>query len=58
MLADYNPLYHLIVIVRDPLLGKAPETLHWVVVVALTLLGWALTIHVMGKFRHRIVYWL
>jgi ABC-type polysaccharide/polyol phosphate export permease len=57
-LADYNPLYYLIVIVRDPLLGKAPETLHWVVVAALTLLGWTLTIYVMGKFRHRIVYWL
>ena len=32
MLADYNPLYHLIAIVRDPLMGKAPDTLHWVVV--------------------------
>ena len=25
MLADYNPLYHLIAIVRDPLMGKAPD---------------------------------
>ena len=58
MLADYNPLYHLIAIVRDPLMGKAPDTLHWVVVAVGTLLGWTLTIHVMGKFRHRIVYWL
>jgi ABC-type polysaccharide/polyol phosphate export permease len=58
MLADYNPLYYLIAIVREPLMGKAPETLHWVVVAVVTLLGWTLTIHVMGKFRHRIVYWL
>ena len=58
ILADYNPLYHLIAIVRDPLMGKAPDTLHWVVVGVGTVLGWALTIHVMGKFRHRIVYWL
>jgi ABC-type polysaccharide/polyol phosphate export permease len=58
MLADYNPLYHLIAILRDPLMGKAPDTLHWVVVAVGTLLGWGLTIHVMSKFRHRIVYWL
>jgi ABC-type polysaccharide/polyol phosphate export permease len=58
MLADYNPLYHLIAILRDPLMGKAPDTLHWVVVAVGTLLGWGLTVHVMSKFRHRIVYWL
>jgi ABC-type polysaccharide/polyol phosphate export permease len=58
MVADYNPLYHLIAIVRDPMMGKAPKTLDWVVVAGLTLLGWTVTIHVMGKFRHRIVYWL
>jgi ABC-type polysaccharide/polyol phosphate export permease len=58
LLAAYNPLYHLIAIVRDPLLGKAPEALHWIVVAGVTLLGWTLTIRVMGKFRHRIVYWL
>lgn len=58
MLAEYNPLYHLIAVVRDPLMGKAPDMLHWIVVAVGTLLGWILTIHVLGKFRHRIVYWL
>ncbi len=58
LLATYNPLYHLIAIVRDPLLGRAPAPLHWVAVVLITLAGWALTVHVMGRFRHRIVYWL
>jgi ABC-type polysaccharide/polyol phosphate export permease len=58
LLAEYNPLYHLIAIVRDPMLGKAPEPMHWMVVAVVTLLGWTLTIHVMGRFRHRIVYWL
>jgi ABC-type polysaccharide/polyol phosphate export permease len=58
ILAGYNPLYHLIAIVRDPLLGKAPDPLHWVVVTVVTILGWLLTVHVMGRFRHRIVYWL
>jgi ABC-type polysaccharide/polyol phosphate export permease len=56
--AEFNPLYHLIAIVRDPLLGKPPETLHWIVALGITVLGWALTVQVMTRFRHRIVYWL
>jgi ABC-type polysaccharide/polyol phosphate export permease len=58
LFADLNPLYHLIAIVRDPLLGRSPELLTWMVVVIGTLAGWTMTIHVMSKFRHRIVYWL
>ncbi len=58
ILANYNPLYHLIEIVRDPLMGRVPDMAHWVVVGSGTLLGWTLTIYVMGKLRHRIVYWL
>ena len=58
ILAQFNPLYHLITIVREPLLGKAPAPLHWLVVVLITLVGWMLTIQMLTKFRHRIVYWL
>jgi ABC-type polysaccharide/polyol phosphate export permease len=58
LLADLNPLYHLVAIVREPLLGRWPEPLTWMVVVISTFSGWALTVHVMSKFRHRIVYWL
>lgn len=32
--ADLNPLYHLVEVVRTPLLGQAPATLSWVVVFA------------------------
>jgi ABC-type polysaccharide/polyol phosphate export permease len=58
VLAEYNPLYHLISVVRDPLLGRAPELLHWLIVIGITLAGWVLTLEVMSKFRHRIVYWI
>ena len=57
-LANLNPLYHLIAIVRDPMLGRAPDLLNWVVVGSGTIAGWILTVYVMSKFRHRIVYWL
>jgi ABC-type polysaccharide/polyol phosphate export permease len=58
ILADFNPLYHLISIVRDPMLGKAPDPMHWIVAGLITVVGWTLTIQMMRKFRHRIVYWL
>jgi ABC-type polysaccharide/polyol phosphate export permease len=57
-LIAFNPLYHLIAIVRDPMMGKIPGGLDWFVVGLITIFGWALTVYVMSKFRHRIVYWL
>jgi ABC-type polysaccharide/polyol phosphate export permease len=57
-IAEYNPLYYLVAIVRDPMMGKIPGSIDWVVVVLITIFGWALTVYVMSKFRHRIVYWI
>lgn len=58
LLANLNPLYHLIAIVRDPLLGKAPDPLQWIVALAIAVVGWTLLIRIMAKLRHRFVYWL
>jgi ABC-type polysaccharide/polyol phosphate export permease len=58
IIAAFNPLYHLIVVARDPMLGKMPDALDWYVVGLITVFGWLLTIYVISKFRHRIVYWL
>jgi ABC-type polysaccharide/polyol phosphate export permease len=58
LLANLNPLYHLIAIVRDPLLGKAPDPLQWIVALAIAIVGWTLLIRIMAKLRHRFVYWL
>jgi ABC-type polysaccharide/polyol phosphate export permease len=58
LLADLNPLYHLIAIVRDPMLGIAPSPMQWILALTITVIGWTLLIRVMTKFRHRIPYWL
>jgi ABC-type polysaccharide/polyol phosphate export permease len=57
-LAQYNPLYHFIAVVREPLLGKSPERVHWVVVALITVIGWLLAVRTLSKIRHRIVYWI
>lgn len=54
-----NPLYHLLTVVRDPLLGgKLPPLNSWIAVTLITIAGWALTYALFAKFRKRIPYWL
>lgn len=56
---DLNPLYHLLTIVRDPLLGgKLPPVSSCLAVVLITVAGWTLTYVMFARFRKRIAYWL
>ena len=57
-LLNLNPFYHLINIVRDPLLGKFPNTVSWVFVTLLMVFGWGLTLPFFSQYRKRIPYWL
>ena len=54
---DFNPLYHLIDIVRSPLLGRLPAAESYIAMVALTIVGWWLTYLLFSYFRRRIAYW-
>jgi ABC-type polysaccharide/polyol phosphate export permease len=56
---DLNPLYHLLTIVRDPLLGgKLPLLSSCIAATLITIAGWALTYCMFAKYRKRIPYWL
>jgi ABC-type polysaccharide/polyol phosphate export permease len=57
-LADYNPITHMIAIVREPLLGGEPALSDWLVVLAVALFGWIGTFLFFARFRARVVYWL
>jgi ABC-type polysaccharide/polyol phosphate export permease len=57
-IVDYNPLTHMIALVREPLLGRAPSLNDWLVVLAIAVVGWAGTLLFFARFRARIVYWL
>ncbi|WP_245454809.1 ABC transporter permease [Mesorhizobium sp. M3A.F.Ca.ET.080.04.2.1] len=57
-LFDLNPFYHLVTIVREPLLGEAPAAMSWSVVVAMMACGWVFAIWFFGRYRQRIAYWL
>lgn len=57
-LLDYNPLFHLIEIVRSPLLGGLPTATNWAVSAGLAVLGWPIALFLFGTYKRRIAYWL
>jgi len=58
LVVDGNPFYHLVEVVRAPLLGKVPPKLSIVSVLAMAILGWLATYLLLVRFRRRIPYWL
>ena len=58
MILEPNPFYHLLEIVRGPLLGQLPTLTNWTVSASFAIIGWLITIILFNKFRNRIAYWL
>lgn len=55
---NLNPFYHLLSIVRDPLLGIEPSAISWIVAVFMAVFGWAFALVFFNRYRKRIPYWL
>jgi ABC-type polysaccharide/polyol phosphate export permease len=54
----FNPAYHLVEIVRAPLLGQMPTMLNWGVSIALLVVGWTGAAVLFGRYKSRVAYWL
>jgi ABC-type polysaccharide/polyol phosphate export permease len=57
-IANINPFYHMIEIVRSPLLGQQPSLLSWQIIIVITILGILFTLKIFNTYKHRIIYWL
>jgi ABC-type polysaccharide/polyol phosphate export permease len=57
-IADVNPIYHLIELMRAPLLGDMPSTLSWLVAVGVAAVGLVFAALLLRRVDRRIVYWL
>ena len=57
-LAEMNPVYHWIEMIRAPLLGHLPSVSNYLWSLASLLVLFLLATYYLGRYRSRIVYWL
>jgi ABC-type polysaccharide/polyol phosphate export permease len=57
-IAEYNPLYHTIEVVRAPLMGGDLHWLSWAWSIALLVVGLASAQFLMMRCRDRVSYWI
>jgi lipopolysaccharide transport system permease protein len=55
---EFNPLYHLVEIVRAPMLGHVPSLASYFAVALITLANFILVSLFFSRFRSRISYWI
>jgi ABC-type polysaccharide/polyol phosphate export permease len=58
LIADINPLYHWLELVRAPLIGRVPSTSSWVSSIGSVVIGTVLAVLLLRRASRRIVYWL
>ena len=58
MLAEINPLYHYLEIVRAPMIGQELAGYHWIIVGVCTIIGLLLALLAMRQMRFRVPYWV
>lgn len=57
-LAELNPLYHYMAIIRGPMIDQPVEMRSWLIVIALTVIGTLGALVLMRKWRSRVSYWV
>ncbi len=53
-----NPFYHLVDVVRSPMLGKTPSMLTYAVTLSLAFIGHFVAYFFFLKYRRRVSYWV
>jgi len=56
--AQINPLFHMVEIIRNPLLGKSAPLFSWTVVIGITVIGSLVSLRLFSRYRPRVAYWL
>jgi ABC-type polysaccharide/polyol phosphate export permease len=58
VLIVFNPGAYLLSVVRDPLIGTAPEPLTWIIVTCMAIAGWCFATVFGGRYGRRVPYWM
>lgn len=54
----FNYIYHLIEVMRAPMLGQFPALSSYAITIVGAGVGWGIALAVFARFRYRIPYWL
>ena len=54
----FNPLYHLVEIIRAPIMGNFPSIYSYIFIASFMMLGMCLTFYIFSRYRNRIAYWI
>ncbi|MCZ4060747.1 ABC transporter permease [Pantoea sp. LMR881] len=57
-LLNFNPLYHLIELVRAPLLGTIPAPASYYTAIIMAVLGVCFSTYMTSKYKYRVPYWV
>jgi len=57
-IVNFNPFYHFIELLRAPMLNTVPTVETWAAVIAITVVGWLVTVLAFWRYRRRIAYWI
>jgi len=57
-ITDLNPFFHMIELVRSPLMGNAPAASHWMNLLAYLAATGLITLYFLKRFHKRVPYWL
>ena len=57
-IANINPLYHTMEVVRAPLLGQTPSDLSWIVAASCAVAGHAVAFVVFASVRRKLTLWM
>lgn len=57
-IAELNPLFHYLEIVRAPMIGEPVAAYHWWIVLGCTAVGLLLAFLALRRFRSRVPYWV
>ncbi len=58
LVADMNPFAHFIAIVREPLLGRAPDLLNYTMTIGIMVSLVFIALHMLGEHRTKVPYWI
>lgn len=55
---DFNPIFHLVEVIRAPLLGQLPSFTSYAWTLSLAVIGSLVSFYCFSRFRRSIAYWL